>query len=228
MSKITNVDANNPEQSIQAIGVPSDSTDYLLLGLAHFYLGEYRKATDELSHGLDSSQTRTFLTSVCTEELVTALCFMGETRKAAEAVGRFSRHVDPDYLPRLQRFQSTRQWPDGITSDSMEFVVMTWLQTRGRRRPDLAEKLCSEFSKLSPNDAQVWFNLGRARADQKKYDLAIEAFTKHLKLNPDSIDGLVSRAWCYKLSGKLRECRQDAERIRKLDPYDPDLQRLIS
>lgn len=228
MPKIANVDANNPEQSVQAIGNPSDSIDYLFLGLAHFYLGEYRRAIEELSHGLNLQGTRTILTSVCTEELVTALCFLGETRSAAEAVERFGHLVDPDYLPRLQRFQNTLQWPAGITSDSMEFVVMTWLEIRGRRRPDLAEKLCKEFSKLSPSDAKVWFNLGRAYADQKKFDPAIQAFTKHLDLIPNSIDGLVSRAWCYKLAGKLRECRQDAEQIRKINPSDPDLTRLLS
>jgi tetratricopeptide (TPR) repeat protein len=109
----------------------------------------------------------------------------------------------------------------------MEFVAMIWLETGGQRRSDLAEKLCRQLTRLSPGDARVWFNLGRACADQGKFAPAIEAFTQHLILRPNSVDALVSRAWCYKLSGRHRECRVDAEHVRAINPYDRDLDRLL-
>jgi len=227
MSKIDSIDEQNPEESLRRLGHPTNAHEHLLTGEAYFLLGDYHKAEDELDCGLSHTNQRSVYTSAVTEQLFTARCFLEKFEQASKDVIRFKHLMDPSYLPRWEHFPNTHKWPASMTTDWVEYVVMCWLESGGRRRPDLAEKLCRSLSRLSPDEPKVWFNLGRACADQGKFDLAIAAFTEHLKLRPDSIDALVSRAWCHNLSGKLRECREDAERIRRLDPNDSDLRKLL-
>ncbi len=221
------IDVQNPEETLRQIGIPSNSEERLLVGEAYFHLGEYHKAKAELDRGLSEIHQQSIYTSTVTEQLIAALCFLGKFKQASEAITRFKHLLDPDNLPKWRGFQSTHQWPAQETADWMEYVVMFWQETRGKRRPDLAEKMCRSLSKLSPDDPKVWFNLGRACADQEKYDLAIPAFTQHLKLNPRSLDGFVSRAWCHKLTDKFEECWEDIKQIRRIDPNDGDLPRLL-
>jgi tetratricopeptide (TPR) repeat protein len=227
MPKASNVNANDPEATVRAIGTPTDASDHLLLGQAHFYLGQYESAAKHLSTGLGLQREHSILSTASVEQLVTVLCVLRKVDQAAESITRYQHLVDPSSLPRLREFQRTRKWPSSLGADFMEFAVMFWLDSP-LRRPDLAEVLCTTCSILSPSDPKAWFNLGRALADQRKFDRAISAFTERIRLTPGSVDALVSRAWCYKLSGRIQELRRDVERIRAIDPEDSDIANLLS
>jgi tetratricopeptide (TPR) repeat protein len=227
MPKIDNIDASNPEESIRSIGTPLDSIDHIFLGTAYFYLGEYLKAVEEFLYGLKLESERSLLTSVAVEELVTANCFLGNFRTARQVVIDFGHLEDPDYLPRLREFEHTGHWPESITGDCLQFVTRFWLETRGQKRPDLAEKQCIALTKLSPNNPDVRLTLGKAYVLQRKFDDAIDAFTQCIKLDPNADGALLFRALAYKGSGKFKECREDVEKIRHLNSSHPKLADLL-
>lgn len=227
MAKIHKVDVQNPEASIREIGTPFDSTDHIFLGDAYFNLGEYNKAVNTLALGLKLETKRSILTSVAVEELIVALCTLDKRFDARRVVIDYGHLADPDDLPRLREFEATDVWPEGITNDYVEFADRAWLKTRGEKRPDLAEKLCTALIKLSPMNPNVWLCLAESYLIQRKFVSAIDVFTKYIELTPDSNEALIGRAFAYRHSGRLKECFKDVEKIRRLNCTNPSTADLL-
>jgi tetratricopeptide (TPR) repeat protein len=74
-----------------------------------------------------------------------------------------------------------------------------------------------EIVRRSP-DYEAWLNRGVTLVNQKRYDEAIEDFTRALQLRPDSTDVLSNRAFAYVQSGRIERALADLDRAVELDP----------
>ena len=75
----------------------------------------------------------------------------------------------------------------------------------------LAVDYAQRAAQAAPNDAQLWFLLGYAARLDSKYQLAVDAYNKGLRLNPSAVEGLSGLAQTYSVMGR----GSDAERLLK-------------
>lgn len=70
---------------------------------------------------------------------------------------------------------------------------------------DLANKLQQRLQQQTPDDAGGWFLLGRTWMNLQRYDDAVIAFSQHLRLQADSLDGRLALADALTLQGRDRQ-----------------------
>lgn len=75
----------------------------------------------------------------------------------------------------------------------------------------LAFEYAQRAATAAPNDPQLWFLLGYAARIDGRYQEAVDAYSRGLRLNPSSLDGQSGLAQVYSVTGRS----QDAERILK-------------
>jgi len=75
----------------------------------------------------------------------------------------------------------------------------------------LAVDYAQRAAQAAPNDPQLWFLLGYAARLDAKFELAVDAYNRGLKLNPSAVDGLSGLAQTYSVMGRT----SDAERLLK-------------
>jgi tetratricopeptide (TPR) repeat protein len=70
----------------------------------------------------------------------------------------------------------------------------------------------------APNDAQLWFLLGYAERLDGKAQLAVEAYSRGLRLKPSSLDGISGLAQTYSVMGKSEEAKRLLNQVLSADP----------
>ncbi len=59
----------------------------------------------------------------------------------------------------------------------------------------------SVLRKAAPNDAQLWFLLGYAARLARKSQLSVDSYSRGLRLNPSSLEGISGLAQTYSSYG---------------------------
>ncbi len=75
----------------------------------------------------------------------------------------------------------------------------------------LALGYAQRAAQAAPNDPQLWFLLGYAARLDGKLPLAVDAYTRGLRLSPSSLEGISGLAQTYSVMGRT----EDAERLLK-------------
>jgi tetratricopeptide (TPR) repeat protein len=73
-------------------------------------------------------------------------------------------------------------------------------------------------AKAAPNDAQLWFLLGYAARLARKSLLSVDSYSRGLRLNPSSLDGISGLAQTYSIMGRTDEAVQLLNRVLAADP----------
>jgi tetratricopeptide (TPR) repeat protein len=73
-------------------------------------------------------------------------------------------------------------------------------------------------AKAAPNDAQLWFLLGYAARLARKSQLSVDSYSRGLRLNPSSLDGISGLAQTYSVMGRTDEAVQLLNRVLAADP----------
>ncbi len=73
-------------------------------------------------------------------------------------------------------------------------------------------------AQAAPNDAQLWFLLGYAARLDGKSQLSADAYSRGLRLNPSSLDGLSGLAQTYSTMGRTAEAQRLLNRVLSVDP----------
>jgi tetratricopeptide (TPR) repeat protein len=83
-----------------------------------------------------------------------------------------------------------------------------------------AEKLCKELFKAAPKSEPVLELAALVSLSQKKFDLAVELYTKLVKLNPNLPKAYLNRGFAFKALGKIDLAIQNYDRAIALIPND--------
>jgi tetratricopeptide (TPR) repeat protein len=73
-------------------------------------------------------------------------------------------------------------------------------------------------AKAAPNDAQLWFLLGYAARLARKSQLSADSYSRGLRVNPSSLDGMSGLAQTYSIMGRTDEAVQLLNRVLAADP----------
>lgn len=77
-------------------------------------------------------------------------------------------------------------------------------------------------AQAAPNDPQLWFLLGYAARLDSKYQQAVDAYNRGLKLAPSSLEGLSGLAQCDVLMGRTEDAERLLKQITSSDPRRRD------
>jgi tetratricopeptide (TPR) repeat protein len=73
-------------------------------------------------------------------------------------------------------------------------------------------------AQAAPNDPQLWFLLGYAARLDRKFQLASDSYTRGLRLNPSSLDGISGLAQTYSNMGRTEEAQHLLNQVLSADP----------
>ncbi len=73
-------------------------------------------------------------------------------------------------------------------------------------------------AKAAPNDAQLWFLLGYAARLARKSQLSVDSYSRGLRLNPSSLEGISGLAQTFSVMGRTDEAVQLLKRALAADP----------
>lgn len=82
----------------------------------------------------------------------------------------------------------------------------------------LALDFAQRAAQASPNDPQLWFLLGYAARLDGKLPASVDAYTRGLRLNPSSLDGLSGLAQTYSLMGRSEDAELLLKQVISSDP----------
>ncbi len=82
----------------------------------------------------------------------------------------------------------------------------------------MAVDYAQRAAKAAPNDAQLWFLLGYAARLAKKSQLSADSYSRGLRVNPSSLDGISGLAQTYSVMGRTDEAIQLLNRVLAADP----------
>lgn len=105
--------------------------------------------------------------------------------------------------------------------------------TRGRElrlsgRPAEAAAYLERAAQAHPNDADIWLNLGLARAAAGAFDAADQALARAAALAPDYVDVDVARARVAFFRGDLAEARRRLAPAEQRAPDNPEVRALAA
>jgi Tfp pilus assembly protein PilF len=70
-----------------------------------------------------------------------------------------------------------------------------------------------EAARLDPENPTAWHTIGRIHASEKRFDQAVDAFSRALEVKPNFLPARIDRADVYAETLKNREAADDYERI---------------
>jgi tetratricopeptide (TPR) repeat protein len=82
----------------------------------------------------------------------------------------------------------------------------------------MAVDYAQRAAKAAPNDAQLWFLLGYAARLARKSQLSADSYSRGLRVNPSSLDGISGLAQTYTIMGRTDEAVQLLNRVLAADP----------
>ncbi len=131
-------------------------------------------------------------------------------------------------------------FPQSPTFEPSRQVILEWQPPGDRQGPISAPALaapqltelepgsisevviakCSEDIKLSPKNADAYFNRGNAYRYNGEHDKAIADYTQVIRLNPKSVDAYRCRGYVYEMTGKFDEAIADYTKVIQLNPNE--------
>lgn len=149
---------------------------------------------------------------------------LGLLREAVEAdPGAYSAHRDLGDL-QLNGFKrpelaiASYELALKARSDAVAPRVGIALAHLAAQRKALAITALEEAQRLSPKDPALPHMIGRIHASEKRFDAAIESFTKALVVNPEFVPALSDRADVLAEVGSLGPAVADLEKLVKVAP----------
>jgi len=82
----------------------------------------------------------------------------------------------------------------------------------------MAVDYAQRAANAAPNDAQLWFLLGYAARLARKSQLSVDSYSRGLRVNPSSLDGISGLAQTYSIMGRTVEAIQLLNRVLAADP----------
>jgi membrane associated rhomboid family serine protease/cytochrome c-type biogenesis protein CcmH/NrfG len=95
------------------------------------------------------------------------------------------------------------------------------------KQPQEALANCEHGAQLSPNDAESWFNLGRARYAMHNLAGAKDALAKAVSLNPQGFDENLQYALTLISTGETAKAVPYLQKAHDLHPQDEDVTKLL-
>jgi tetratricopeptide (TPR) repeat protein len=86
---------------------------------------------------------------------------------------------------------------------------------------------CEQGARLSPNDTESWFNLGRVRYELNDYNGARDALAKAVALNPKGFDENLQYALMLITTGETGKAVTYLQKAHDLRPDDDSVERLL-
>ncbi len=86
---------------------------------------------------------------------------------------------------------------------------------------------CEQGTRLSPNQPESWFNLGRVRYELHDLSGARDALAKAVSLNPEGFDENLQYALMLISNGETEKALPYLRKAHNLHPQDADLTRLL-
>jgi tetratricopeptide (TPR) repeat protein len=82
----------------------------------------------------------------------------------------------------------------------------------------MAVDYAQRAAKAAPNDAQLWFLLGYAARLARKSQLSADSYSRGLRVNPSSLDGISGLAQTYGVMGRTEEAVRLLNQVLASDP----------
>jgi tetratricopeptide (TPR) repeat protein len=82
----------------------------------------------------------------------------------------------------------------------------------------MAVDYAQRAAKAAPNDAQLWFLLGYAARLARKSQLSADSYSRGLRVNPSSLDGISGLAQTYSVMGRSEEAVHLLNQVLASDP----------
>ncbi len=91
--------------------------------------------------------------------------------------------------------------------------------------PDKTLAIIHNHLKTNAKDPNLYYLRGRVSLQNRRFDKAIEDFSKSISLNPMHKYAFESRAYCYLQQNKTEQAVADFERVLEIDPLSQELLR---
>ncbi len=79
-----------------------------------------------------------------------------------------------------------------------------------------------QSSKMEPQNARGWINLGNALMDAQRFGEAVDAYEKGLALEPKNVPVLVDQGTCYRGIGRFDKAVEQYRKALRIDPNFPN------
>ena len=153
---------------------------------------------------------------VCVSILVALAC---PVKAQTYKVGSDSSGNPQTQIDHSQSAGQSLGWGSNIQNARLGRAAELALQ-RGDRA--LAVEYAQRAVQAAPNDPQLWFLLGYAARLDGKSQLSADAYTRGLRLNPSSLDGLSGLAQTYSTMGRTEEAERLLKQVLSSDPKRGD------
>jgi tetratricopeptide (TPR) repeat protein len=145
--------------------------------------------------------------------LVVLGCAHAQTYK----VGGDNPQPKPENNPTDQKPSANKSlgWGSNIQNARLARAAEQALKNRNfGAAVDYAERA----AKAAPNDPQLWFLLGYAARLDGKFQLAVDSYSRGIRINPSSLDGISGLAQTYSNMGRTDEAIRLLNQVLSSDP----------
>lgn len=148
----------------------------------------------------------------------------------AEAAYRSALRIDPNYVDAMinlaalfiltENFSQSLEWSEKALTYGPHAHALCYRGVAKKNRGELEEarKDLESSTRLNPNLAQAWTNLGNVYRDLLLYDLALEAQNRAIKLQPNFAEAFNNRGYILKQMDRPQEALADYNQALKLKP----------
>jgi len=187
--KLTEINQQRKQQRKKPIG---DAEDYLMLGNAEFYSGNYQKSLEYYEKAIE-------LKPDLAEAWYNKGAALGNLGRHGEALKAFDKAIElkPDYA---------EAWDN-------KGVALSKLGRQEEGALAAHEKAIA----LKPDDAEAWTNKGAALANLGRYDEALKACDKAIELKPDYANAWYNKACAYSLMKDKSKALENLAKAISLD-----------
>lgn len=149
-------------------------------------------------------------------------CFEGDEDDVDTYLGKILTEVD----------KNMTEYPLDIQEYSYALTVYNMVFPYFPERLNMVFELGEKSIELSKDRPQIYYELGKAKISQKKYEEGITYFQKAIDLNPNTSESYWNLLVSYAQAGKKEEAAATIEKIKEMDGINfeepSDLNRLVS
>jgi tetratricopeptide (TPR) repeat protein len=152
---------------------------------------------------------------VCVQIGALACLVQAQTYKVGDSTAQKPQSPQSDNTDQTSSPNKSLGWGSNIQNARLARAAEEALKNR---KYAAAVDYAQRAAQGAPNDPQLWFLLGYAARLDGKFPLAVDSYSRGLRLNPSSLDGISGLAQTYSNMGRTEEALRLLNQVLSADP----------